>query len=38
VIKDILEDEVDEKYYLNDSLLEKLKYLKGAKKEQRVKD
>jgi DNA (cytosine-5)-methyltransferase 3A len=38
LLKDILEENVDEKYYLKEEQISKLKYLKGAKKEKREKN
>lgn len=36
-LKDILEDKVDEKFYQNDERLQEWMYLKGSKKEERIK-
>jgi len=37
-LKDILEENVDESFYVKDEYLNKLKYLKGAKKVKRIKN
>jgi len=37
-LKDILEYDVDDSYYLNDTELEKVRYYKGAKSIERIKD
>lgn len=38
ILKDILQEDVDEKYYLNEQQLAKMKYLKWPKKIQRERD
>ena len=38
VLKDILQKNVDQKYYLNEQQIEKIKYLKGKKEIERVKN